>query len=401
MEEIDVLVVGAGPAGSGAALAAAQLGVRTLMVDRKKEIGTPVQCGEVIGRSLINQAGIKLPRQAVCSIQKSTRFIIDRSIMVENSEPYWESVTVERKILDKHLATRAAQAGARVEADTRLTEIRMDGDNVCEATLVSRGKELKVKPKMVVAADGVHSTMAKLMDVRWYPEEMVASGGEFEMVAKRPLPRAMQIFLEPEVGLGYGWIIPKGRDRANVGMATVGASGNRRHRVEDWIQDHPVISRYFDCKAILEVKTGDAPVPGVCGETVKGNVIFAGDAAGQTLAFVGEGIIPSYICGQAAGAAAASGSPDSYAASLEEVMGEELGYGAALKDEILRLWSDDSMTDSQKVLVSGLVMSECLGQEDMAALESVEGMSGSDVLGMLRLKLKSENRDIRISSLRT
>ncbi|MDD3398483.1 MAG: geranylgeranyl reductase family protein [Candidatus Methanomethylophilaceae archaeon] len=400
MEEIDVLVVGAGPAGSGAALAAAQLGARTLMVDRKKEIGTPVQCGEVIGRSLINQAGIKLPRQAVCSIQKSTRFIIDRSIMVENSEPYWESVTVERKILDKHLATRAAQAGARVEADTRLTEIRMDGDNVCEATLVSRGKELKVKPKMVVAADGVHSTMAKLMDVRWYPEEMVASGGEFEMVAKRPLPRAMQIFLEPEVGLGYGWIIPKGRDRANVGMATVGASGNRRHRVEDWIQDHPVISRYFDCKAILEVKTGDAPVPGVCGETVKGNVIFAGDAAGQTLAFVGEGIIPSYICGQAAGAAAASGSPDSYAASLEEVMGEELGYGAALKDEILRLWSDDSMTDSQKVLVSGLVMSECLGQEDMAALESVEGMSGSDVLGMLRLKLKSENRGIRVSPLR-
>lgn len=400
MEEIDVLVVGAGPAGSGAALAAAQSGARTLMVDRKKEIGTPVQCGEVIGRSLIRQAGIKLPRQAVCSIQNSTRFIIDRSFMVVNSEPYWESVTVERKILDKHLAARAAQAGARVEADTRLTEVRMDGDQVCEATLVRRGKEVKVRPRMVVAADGVHSTMAKLLDVRWYPEDMVASGGEFEMVAKRPLPRAMQIFLEPEVGLGYGWIIPKGRDRANVGMATVGADGNRRHRVEDWINDHPVISNYFDCQSILEVKTGDAPVPGVCGETVKGNVIFAGDAAGQTLAFVGEGIMPSYICGQVAGATAAGGSADSYAARLEEVMGEELGYGAALKDEILRLWSDDSMTDSQKVLISGLVMSECLGQDDMEALDALGGLAESEMLGMLRAKLKSENRSIRLSALR-
>ena len=96
----------------------------------------------------------------------------------------------------------------------------------------------------------------------------------------------------------------------------------------------------------------------------------------------------------------AAGAADSYAARLEEVMGEELGYGAALKDEILRLWSDDSMTDSQKVLISGLVMSECLGQDDMEALDALGGLAESEMLGMLRAKLKSENRSIRLSALR-
>ena len=48
--DYDVLIVGAGPAGSAAAACSAKAGARTLLVDRKKEIGTPVQCGEVVER---------------------------------------------------------------------------------------------------------------------------------------------------------------------------------------------------------------------------------------------------------------------------------------------------------------------------------------------------------------
>lgn len=400
MEEIDVLVIGAGPAGSGAALAAAQAGAKTLMIDRKKEIGTPVQCGEVIGKSLLKHAGISLPRQAICSTQSSTRFIIDRSMMVVNQEDYWASVTVERKILDKEFAAQAVRAGALVQADTRLMDVKLDGDIVIEATLLCHGKERKVRPRMVVAADGVHSTMAKLMDVRWYPEDMVASGGEFEMVSKKPLPAAMQIFLEPQVGLGYGWIIPKGRRRANVGMATVGVSGNRKDSVSDWISQHPVISSYFDADSVLEVKTGDAPVPGVCGETAKGNVLFAGDSAGQTLAFVGEGIIPSYICGKVAGSVAARGKSAGYGDALSVALGEELNYGSALKDQIVDLWSDSSLSDSQKVMISGLVMSECLSAEDLCAIGDMGDLTHMMTLSTLRSKLKAEGRNIRVSGLR-
>ncbi len=397
MQEIDVLVVGAGPAGSAAAAAAARAGAKTLLIDRKKEIGTPVQCGEVIGKSLLQQAGIKLPRQAVCRNQASTRFLIDRRLMVVNREPYWASVTVERKILDKLFAVGAAEAGARVEADTRLTELHMEGDQVEEAILMQRGKEVRVKPRMVIAADGVHSTVSKLTGFRWYPEEMVARGGEFEMVSKKPLPPSMQIILEPEVGLGYGWIIPKGKNRANVGLARVGASGNRMRMLEEWVEDHPLLSRYFDGDSILEVKTGDAPVPGVCGDTVRGNIIFTGDAAGQTLAFVGEGIIPSYVCGMAAGEAAASYDSSLYGEYLDGTLGEELRYGADLKDQILGLWEDETLNDAQRVLIAGLVMSECLVPEDLEMLLITDPNKGSGLIGGLRQKLRAEGRDITVS----
>jgi digeranylgeranylglycerophospholipid reductase len=400
MEEYDVLVVGAGPAGSGAALSAAMAGAKTLMVDRKKEIGTPVQCGEVIGRSLLRQTGIVLPRQAICSTQRSTRFLIDRSLVVNNREDYWASVTVERKILDKLWAEDAARAGARVEADTKLTSLDLDGEDVVSATIMRRGREVKVRPKMVVAADGVHSIVAKLMGVRWYPEEYVARGAEFELVAKRPLPKAMQIILEPEVGLGYGWIIPKGSARANVGMAEVGASAKRRSKVMDWIEEHPLISKYFDTDKVLEVKTGEAPVPGFKGGPTKGNVLFAGDAAGQTLAFVGEGIVPSHVCGRVAGAAAAMGDPSVYDSQLREVMGEELDYGSRLKDEIIALWNDPSLSPSERVMVSGLVMSECIQPEELMMLEAMADAGIGEMLTALREKLKEEKRGITVSRIR-
>ncbi len=116
MKECDVLVVGAGPAGSGAARASALAGARTLMVDKKKEIGTPVQCGEVIGTDLVKRSGMRIPENAIVSRQGFTRFVLGREVTIDNSEPYWRGVTVERKIFDKYLAFRAGFAGAAIQA---------------------------------------------------------------------------------------------------------------------------------------------------------------------------------------------------------------------------------------------------------------------------------------------
>ncbi len=380
--EIDVLVIGMGPAGSGAATAAAAAGAKVLAVDRKREIGTPVQCGEVIGRSLLLRSGLRLPRQAVSSTQDHTRFHIGRELTISNHGEQWASVTVERKILDKLLAARAAAAGASVLADSALTSLSMDGDRVMSATIRVRGVEVEVEPRTVVAADGVHSTVAKMTGVCWNDEDMVARGVEFEMVSKRPLPRCMQIFLEEEVGLGYGWIIPKGRDRANVGLAELGLRERSRQRAMGWIEDNPVVSSYFDGDSVLEVKTGDAPVPGFQGGPTRGNVLYAGDAAGQTLAFVGEGIIPAYLCGLVAGEAAAL-DPDSYDGALREAMGEELGYGGEVKDAILGIWHDRTLDARQRYLAAGLLMSEAVPPGELEALAGTEGLDLAELRRML------------------
>ena len=58
-EQCDILIIGAGPAGSSAALKAAQEGARAILIEQKKEIGVPVQCAEYIPVQLYNQYRLK------------------------------------------------------------------------------------------------------------------------------------------------------------------------------------------------------------------------------------------------------------------------------------------------------------------------------------------------------
>ena len=256
----DVLIVGAGPAGSAAAACSAKAGARTLLVDRKKEIGTPVQCGEVVSASLLAQSGLRLPPGVA---------LWSRAIPVSS----W---TGDGSLTIGPLLER----GHRGTEDLRQVPCAGSGTNGCfcpsglpphlhgdgwEHSEEGPDKDARggrgVEPKMVVAADGVHSTVGKLMGRPGFDRTDLATGVEFEMVSKRKLPRCMQIFIEPEIGLGYGWIIPKGEWRANVGFGQVGRRLSRRDALLDWITGHPVVSSYFDDRSILEVKTGDAPVP--------------------------------------------------------------------------------------------------------------------------------------------
>ena len=398
----DVLVVGAGPAGSSAARAASEAGAKTLLIDRKKEIGTPVQCGEVIGRSILQLSGLRIPRSMVCTSQAFTRFIINRQLRLDNHQAYWRSLSVERKMLDKHLAFQATQAGAMVQADARLDSLELIDGKVRSALIRDQGQDLEVEPKVVVASDGVHSTVAKLMGREEFGRESLAKGIEFEMVSSKRIPPCMQIFIEPEIGLGYGWIIPKGERRANVGIAVVGGGARRSEHLRDWIAGHPVVSDYFGNGNVLEVKTGDAPVPGFRGGPVMGNVLFAGDAAGQTLAFVGEGIIPAYICGGIAGQIAALAARkgierlNGYDAAVRETMGKELSLGAELRDTLVELWSLDELDGATKSFASALIMNELMSPEDQGLLGG--NLAPHELSRWLKGRVSESGKDIRIGS---
>lgn len=373
-----------------------------MVIDRKKEIGTPVQCGEVVGLSVVEMAGIKLPPHAVCARQNYTRFVVDREFYIDNRSPYWRSATVERKIFDKHLAMEAARAGANVQADCRLVEAEVVDGSISSVMLRLQGKDVEVRPRFVIAADGVHSTVGKVLGKEEYQGESIAKGVEYEMVSKRPIPPCMQIFIEPEIGLGYGWIIPKGRYRANVGLGLVGRSASRRDFLSNWINEHPVVSKYFDADKVLEVKTGDAPVPGFEGGPVMGNALFAGDAAGQTLAFVGEGIMPSYICGGIAGEVAGRARKmtdlASYDPEVREVMGKEMELGSDLRDALVLIWTLPELSDSQRSIISSMVMNELIGEEDMLMLDSIP--DEKTMLAMAKERIKACGKPIKMTAIR-
>mgnify|MGYP000855899950 CR=1 FL=1 len=406
LKECEVLVIGAGPAGSSAAMTAAEGGASTLLIDRKKEIGTPVQCGEVVGETLLKSLKLNLPPGAKAMALDHTKFLLDRRIALTSREPYWKAVSLERKIFDKALAAKAAEAGAMVHADARLTDIEMRDGNVIEATIMHQGVETRVHPKVVIAADGVHSTVSRLMGVELFTEKAMAKGIEYEMVSNKRLPAGMQIFLEPEVGLGYGWIIPKGPRRANVGLAAIGLHGNRRDRLQEWLATNPMLMDMFDVDKVLEVKTGDAPLPGFLGGPRRGNVLFAGDAAGQTLAFVGEGIIPSYACGQGAGAVASAAVRqndmsrlDCYERAIEDLLGNELSEGGDLKDSILEVWMDESIPAGNRTVLCGMLMSEVMFTDDLEEAKALLSMPQRAMVNTIKATLAKRKARATVSAL--
>jgi digeranylgeranylglycerophospholipid reductase len=402
--DCDVLIVGAGPAGCAAGAASAKRGARTLVIDRKKEIGTPVQCGEVVSSSLLSQSGLRLPPAAIAFRQDYTRFVLDRKWTLDNRSPYWKGLTVERKMFDKFLAEEAARLGAGVQADTCLVDLERDGDHVLSAKVRMRGREVDIEPKVVVAADGVHSTVGRLMGRNGFDRTDLATGVEFEMVSKRKLPPCMEIFIEPEIGLGYGWVIPKGDHRANVGFGQVGRRLSRRDALLDWIVQHPIVSSYFDDRCILEVKTGDAPVPDFEGGPSIGNVLFAGDAAGQTLAFVGEGIMPAYLCGECAGDVAAKAvftgleALGGYDGEVRQLVGTEMSLGSDLRDALVLIWTIDGLSGHQRALISGLVMNQVLGEGDMALFDDIP--QDGDLWRLVKDRIKEQGQAIRLSKIK-
>jgi len=125
-DEIAVAVVGAGPAGSSAAEAAAAEGVRVLLIDRKREIGSPVQCGGFLPEAeelaaLLPAAGLP---QTLIDIPE--RIILHRTRWQRIYSPSGASKqfsvagrVLDRRAYDRYLAARAARAGADILPGSR------------------------------------------------------------------------------------------------------------------------------------------------------------------------------------------------------------------------------------------------------------------------------------------
>lgn len=158
MNEYDVVVVGAGPAGSSTAKAAARAGLKVLLVDDKIEIGVPCKCGEFVPslnemrRLAPNAPNLEEmfdpPANCIVNRTKFIRFVFGD--MKEITIPF-EGIVVDRKSFDKHLANEAARAGADISPKTAINDIDVD-----KMILSGRDyeKRIELKAKTIVGADG-------------------------------------------------------------------------------------------------------------------------------------------------------------------------------------------------------------------------------------------------------
>lgn len=367
-KEVDVLVVGMGPGGSGAAKRCAELGLSVLGVEKRAEIGAPKRCGEAISRhGMEDRIGIEPKGPWIMQeIRGAIVFAPNgKSIRIDYEGP--EGWIVERKLFDKHLAALAAKAGARIIAKTEAKNFMRKGGKV-EAELVYEGKTSKITAKIVIAADGVESTVARELGVNTTNKLVdICSGAQFEMAGVKGLGSLIEFYFSNEAApAGYLWVFPKGDGVANVGIGVrkPWAKKTALEYLEEWVAREPRLKN----ASIIEVNSGGVPVGGFLEDAVADNLLIVGDAAHHVNPIHGGGIAEAYMAGKLAAETAA-----------EAVKKND--FSKKFLKRYDKRWQDERGSKLKKILKLREVM-ESLSDEDLDWL--AEYITSDDLVGFSR-----------------
>ena len=333
IQRYEVVIVGAGPAGSSAALAAAQAGARVLVIEKRREIGLPVQCAEYVPRQLRWHVPWLLDWVAQ-EIRVMRTHLPDGEVVETPSVGY----VIHRALFDQGLAAAARRAGAELMLEARALEPTAKG-------LVARqGRKIfEVGAKVIVGADGPSSTVAGWMG---QAKRRMLIAAQCQVHLEGPV-EATHVYFDPFYVGGYGWLFPKG-EVANVG---VGVSSNGRPSPKEALAhllDRLETRQTLKVSKTFRVCGGLIPCDGPREYARRGNIILVGDAAGQTHPITGAGVVHACLCGQMAGRAAAkaalSGAPDAlseYEQEWRDYLGGVLAHAVAKRRFLEEGWSRD------------------------------------------------------------
>ncbi len=292
MVHYDIVVVGAGPAGSIAAYKCAQQGLTTLLLEKFK-LPREKPCGGAVmyrGLRLIREG---VPKHLIERCIHGLRFGFPDGKFTEFVSEKLIGITVDRAPFDEFLAHRAADAGAELHDETRVTGVTVREDHV----IVHRRDESDVTAKLVIGADGVKSIVARSVGLRpeRKPPEEVGLGMESDIYVGEDgveqvtngHPDILEI-LPVRGRVSYGWVFPKS-DHLAIGVAGAAPHMHPLRGIFDkFLKD---LERRFKIPLTpSKRRTHFLDGTGVVKENVTDRVILAGDAAGFIDPMMGEGI---------------------------------------------------------------------------------------------------------------
>ncbi|WP_248580306.1 geranylgeranyl reductase family protein [Nocardioides sp. InS609-2] len=298
----DVLVVGAGPAGSAAAAWSARAGLDTLLLDaavfpRDKTCGdglTPRAIGELERLGLGDWLRAHTVNQGLRAHGFGQTLLLP---WPGGSLPDWGSA-VARTELDDHLRTTAIKSGATAVDGARAVGVHMDGDRVRSVEIERGGEVVEVQCERLVVADGVRSPLGKLLGREWHRDTVYGVAGRAYVDSGMSDDPWISSHLElrgedGDILSGYGWIFPLGSGEVNIGVGTLATAKRPAN-----IAIKPLMKFYADERREEFELSGDLRMPtsallpmgGAVSQVAGRNWALIGDAAGCVNPLNGEGI---------------------------------------------------------------------------------------------------------------
>lgn len=302
--EYDIIVVGAGPAGSTAAWEAARRNVEVLILEKDREVGIPVRCAEGAAKKELERIleHPVLPGWVVSEISKFRLFSPDSTPVYVNIDEI--GYVLNRRLFDYDLAIKAVNEGAQLLTHAEVYSVLNSQGKISGVKVRIAGEEKEIKGKVIIAADGVESRVA-----RWAGIDSTTKIKDMETCVQYTLgdipiesDTCDFYFSRDFAPGGYAWIFPKGSRTANVGL---GIAGNfaRQQSPEKYMGIF--LEKYFPDGSVLSMTVGGVPVDKTLKEIVRDGFMVIGDAAHQTNPISGGGIISGMIAGKIAGEVAA------------------------------------------------------------------------------------------------
>jgi len=263
----DVVVVGAGPAGSAAAGACAAAGLKTLCIEEHGTIGYPVQCAGLLSNAAF--AECRVSERPVLNRVSGARVISGMGSHIAFNAKKTMALVVDRGALDREMAEYAADAGAEFLLHTGVCGLGIN-------TVMTRGPggSSEIGYKVLVAADGPRSTIARLLGMQRAP---VFLAGIQADIPHESDPRFVEIYPDASPDF-FGWSIPTAPGRTRIGLCS-------RANVPELFA---AFRKKFS-QSSVHLVTGTIPL-GIMPKTYGHRTLFVGDAAGFAKPTSGGGV---------------------------------------------------------------------------------------------------------------
>ena len=299
--DYDVIVVGAGPAGSTVAREVARRGFRVLLTEEHPQVGVPSHCTGKLSSSAAKELGIEPPgnlaelRGAIFHSPSGAQLVVERA----ETQAY----VLDRGVFDSCLASQAVDSGATLATSTRATKVRINRTEA-HVSLALKDRVEDKTCKIVVGADGVASSVARQTGLysKASKEMRLAAQKEFTEVHSMN-PGFAEVFFGRRFAPGFfAWAVPAGAARARVGLCVQPGLGVAPMSCLNLlIASHPVLAPRLRGGVVAAESVHAIPTGGALRRTVGDGVLVVGDAAGQVKSTTGGGLYYGILCARMAG----------------------------------------------------------------------------------------------------